>query len=51
MDHLLCPRLREYLFEVEVEDVLRTVTRAFGIPSGNPIFLQLETTKEVKGSS
>ena len=53
MDHLLCPRLREYLLEVEVENASLTVPRAFGIPAGNPILLQLETTEEAKfkGSS
>jgi hypothetical protein len=50
MDHSICPRLCEYLFEVEVENALLTVPRAVGNSSGNPILLQLENTEEVKGS-
>lgn len=50
MDHSLHPRLREYLFEVG--NMLLTVSRmASGNPVGKPTLLQLETTKEVEGSS
>jgi len=51
MDHSICPRLREYLFELELENALLTVPRVFDNPAGNTILLQLETTEVVKWSS
>jgi len=49
IDHSLCPRLHEYLFEVA--NVLLTVSRTDGKPAGNPILLKLEIMEDVRGSS
>ena len=49
MDHSLRPRLREYLFEVA--NALLTLPITDGNLAGNPILLQLETKKKIKGNS